>query len=107
MSVFYPLPPTFPFSTTTPPTHKKVWDEKVSDEVCPPHTPHTQVAVIEGQLRGLDERAMRARPGEQRNFGMSHINKRNMEVGHETRKRGVGGNTKTSWGRGRGVLMTC
>ena len=45
----------------------------------PPTPP--QVAVIEGQLRGLDERAMRARPGEQRNFGMSHINKRNMEVG--------------------------
>ena len=45
----------------------------------PPTPP--QVAVIEGQLRGLDERAMRARPGEQRNFGMSHINKRYMEVG--------------------------
>ena len=88
--------PPFRSVTASPPTPPQVaviegqlrgLDERAMR--APP--PCMQVAVIEGQLRGLDERAMRARPGEQRNFGMSHINKRNMEVGPRGGPWGGGG----------------
>ncbi|KAL6752112.1 hypothetical protein V8C86DRAFT_2439491 [Haematococcus lacustris] len=42
-----------------------------------------EVARLEGLLRDLDARAIAAKPGDARNFGLSHVNKRNQQVGPE------------------------
>ncbi|GFH22716.1 Plus3 domain-containing protein, partial [Haematococcus lacustris] len=39
-----------------------------------------EVARLEGLLRDLDARAIAAKPGDARNFGLSHVNKRNQQA---------------------------
>jgi len=36
---------------------------------------------LDEQLRALEERSLKEKPGDARTYGMSHINKRNQKVG--------------------------